>query len=37
MFPMPQAEIDAVLDDGWTAEPPASAGSDTSNLAGEVR
>lgn len=21
MTPMPQAEIDAVLDDGWTAEP----------------
>ncbi|MFS0853332.1 quaternary amine ABC transporter ATP-binding protein [Microbacterium sp. 179-I 3D4 NHS] len=36
LFPMPQAEIDAVLDDGWTAEPPASSGSDN-RLAGEVR
>jgi glycine betaine/proline transport system ATP-binding protein len=23
LMPMPQAEIDAVLDDGWTADPPA--------------
>ncbi|WP_309104532.1 glycine betaine/L-proline ABC transporter ATP-binding protein [Microbacterium sp.] len=25
LLPMPQAEVDAVLNDGWTAEPPASA------------
>ena len=26
LLPMPQAEIDAVLDDGWTAEPSTGAG-----------
>ncbi|MCK2029969.1 quaternary amine ABC transporter ATP-binding protein [Microbacterium galbinum] len=34
LLPMPQAEIDAVLDDGWTAEP--ATGSDASAV-GEVR
>ena len=29
MTPMPQAEIDAVLDDGWTAEPGPSTSSGT--------
>jgi len=29
MMPMPQAEIDAVLDDGWTAEPAPSTRSGT--------
>lgn len=36
MQPMPQAEIDAVLDDGWTAEPTPSSGSGT-EMTEEVR
>ena len=40
LLPMPQAEIDAVLDDGWTAEPTdggATAPGSDASIAGEVR
>ena len=37
LMPMPQAEIDAVLDDGWTAEPAPSTSSGTRVETEEVR
>ena len=37
LMPMPQAEIDAVLDDGWTAEPAPSTSSGTRLETEEVR